>query len=261
MTGPGPDRPYDEVLADAVRVLTEAVRLRWERTEADGSTTSCRHDWAEFITLALAGAAANADGIEPALAGRPGSWEADGIRTLLTSTVGHDEEHLLEHRTEPIVVHVYVEEILGDRGVWQLYAAARRDLALRYAELVDRESYGADVNQQIEEVDDLEARLEQQREQDWTAYGQALTAAIQTAAATRYPGLTVPVVVEVDLSTYRDDRGALLDLAVAETLLAVAVQVTTLPGDGRLPMERLEDAGGNEDGAGRTHDDYPAVTG
>ena len=33
--------------------------------------------------------------IETVLAGRPGSWEADAVRNLLTATVGPDEQQLL----------------------------------------------------------------------------------------------------------------------------------------------------------------------
>ena len=56
-------------------------------------------DWAEFVTLALTGAAANVGSIEAALRGRPGSWEADGARSLLQSTAG--ERQAVLHRTAP----------------------------------------------------------------------------------------------------------------------------------------------------------------
>lgn len=70
------------------------------------------------------------------LAGRPGSWEADGLRQLITSTVGQDEQDLLAHRTEPVVVEVYVSEILNDLGVWGQYDEAAEVLAIR-AQAVD----------------------------------------------------------------------------------------------------------------------------
>ncbi len=35
------------------------------------------------------------------LAGRPGSWEAGAVRSMLVSTVGYDDEDLDQHRTEP----------------------------------------------------------------------------------------------------------------------------------------------------------------
>jgi hypothetical protein len=69
-------------------------------------------DWAEFVTLALAGAAANAGGIETILSGRPGSWEAERVRQTLQSTV-IDERDLMRHRTEPITVDLWVEAVLA----------------------------------------------------------------------------------------------------------------------------------------------------
>jgi hypothetical protein len=72
------------------------------------------HRWAEFVTHALAGAAANVGGTEQILAGRPGSWEAERVRQTLQSTVGVDDEHLLQHRTEPVVIDLWVESILRD---------------------------------------------------------------------------------------------------------------------------------------------------
>lgn len=64
-------RCYDQLLGEAVAALTAAARLTWTTQDEEGSSGSC--DWAEFVTRALAGAAANLDGIETALAGRPGS--------------------------------------------------------------------------------------------------------------------------------------------------------------------------------------------
>lgn len=102
-------RPAEDVLADAIRVLTEATRLRrstMRQTAAGGWEVDPGRtepaDWAEFVTLALAGAAANAGGIENVLVGRPGSWEAGRVRDTLYSTVGEDEATLWQHRTEPL---------------------------------------------------------------------------------------------------------------------------------------------------------------
>ncbi|MGD9517671.1 helix-turn-helix domain-containing protein [Mycolicibacterium sp.] len=117
-------RPYDEVLHDAIAVLTEARRLtnqpmrhtssgHWEPDPYPRSALPI--DWAEFVTLALAGAAANAGGIETILAGRPGSWEAERIRQTLQSTV-FDEQDLMRHRTDPITVDLWVEAVLALTG-------------------------------------------------------------------------------------------------------------------------------------------------
>lgn len=103
-------RPYEDVLADAVRVMTEAARLRRAvyQPASTGSgyevhpTETEPADWAEFVCLALAGAAANVGGIEAALQGRPGSWEASRVRDLLASQIGDEDETLLQYRTEPL---------------------------------------------------------------------------------------------------------------------------------------------------------------
>ncbi len=63
---------YSELMAQAVQVLTCAARLTWSSPGADAEPTTARVDWAEFVTLALAGAAANVGSIEGALNGRPG---------------------------------------------------------------------------------------------------------------------------------------------------------------------------------------------
>lgn len=117
-------RPYAEVLQDAIAVLTEATRLTNQlsrRTDSGGwevdpdPRAAVPIDWAEFVTLALAGAAANVGSAEEALAGRPGSWEAEMVRRTLQSTV-FDDKDLLRHRTEPVVVDLWVESVLSHLG-------------------------------------------------------------------------------------------------------------------------------------------------
>lgn len=107
---------------DSHEVLTTSATSCNERLQAavDALTRAARAsrpgaDWAQFVTFALAGAAANMGGIEPALAGRPGSWEAAAVRGLLVAAVGDDEELLWTHRTEPVKVTLYVSELLWDR--------------------------------------------------------------------------------------------------------------------------------------------------
>ncbi|HYM53067.1 MAG TPA: hypothetical protein VEW45_06275, partial [Candidatus Dormibacteraeota bacterium] len=51
-----------------------------------------------------------------ALAGRPGSWEADLVEQLLRGTVGWDEQYLSEHRTEPVVIHLNVARLVEDEA-------------------------------------------------------------------------------------------------------------------------------------------------
>lgn len=133
---------YQAKLADAIRALTDAARLprpRLRRTEEgnwveDPLTSPDQTDWAEFVTLALAGAAANLGGIDAILNGRSGSWEAEGVRQLLFSTVGADEAQLWAHRTDPIEITLYVDELVSDRVYEALeqYAAAEDEISRRY---------------------------------------------------------------------------------------------------------------------------------
>lgn len=115
-------RSYAEVLVDAIAALSEATRLtnyavrqnpsgEWE-PDPDRPVPI---DWAEFVCDALAGAAANAGGIEAALSGRPGSWEASTVREVLVAAVGEDgSAELWRHRTEPLHVVIDPERVLAD---------------------------------------------------------------------------------------------------------------------------------------------------
>lgn len=134
-------RPYDEVLHDAITALTEAAHLTNQplrqnssgQWEADPDPRAALPiDWAEFVTHALAGAAANIGGIELILAGRPGSWEAERVRQTLQSTV-FDDGDLLRHRTEPVAVDLWVESILRDTNdtTYDDYRAAELELSQR----------------------------------------------------------------------------------------------------------------------------------
>ncbi|NHA02120.1 hypothetical protein G5V59_27455 [Nocardioides sp. W3-2-3] len=79
---------YEARLQEAISALTAAARIprpRITQNEAgewveDDQAPAEQMDWAELVTLALAGAAANLGGIEAALGGRSGSWEAEGVR-------------------------------------------------------------------------------------------------------------------------------------------------------------------------------------
>ena len=141
-TDNGTPRPYDEVLHDAIAALTEAAHLTNQpmrqnssgQWEADPDPRAALPiDWAEFVTHALAGAAANIGGTEQILAGRPGSWEAERVRQTLQSTVGADDEHLLQHRTEPVVIDLWVESILDRTNdtTYDDYRAAETELSER----------------------------------------------------------------------------------------------------------------------------------
>ena len=130
--------------------------------------------------------------LEAILAGRPGSWEADGVRNLLTGTVGCDEQQLHEHRTEPVVVNINVDNIMFALEVWQAYDEAGTALQRRYDDLgvaswtgssgdapEDLSPVTPEQEQQLDEIAALEHQLEQQRQHDWAAYSTALKTYIE----------------------------------------------------------------------------------
>jgi hypothetical protein len=101
MTG---DSAAGDLRAEAVRVLTAAAH----RLRADG--TPC--DFADFLAGVLAATSANLGGVEQLLAGRPGSWEAALVRSLVAGTIGDDPGTLWRARTEPLIVPLNVAEML-----------------------------------------------------------------------------------------------------------------------------------------------------
>jgi hypothetical protein len=131
------------VLHDAIAALTEAAWLtnqpvrqtssgNWEPNPDPRAALPI--DWAEFVTRALAGAAANVGSTTKILSGRPGSWEAARVRETLESTVGPDDEHLLRHRTEPVTVELSVDNILLDLDA-DLYPEAFYELDQRQLDI------------------------------------------------------------------------------------------------------------------------------
>lgn len=145
---------YRARLEEAVRVLTEAAQLprpQLRRTDVgtwveDPEAEPERTDFADFLASALAAVAANVGGQATLLAGRSGSWEADLVRQLVAGTVGYDDEHLWSHRTDPLNITLYVDEIVNELS-WSLegesptmdYFAAQDEVNRRY-EAADAES-------------------------------------------------------------------------------------------------------------------------
>lgn len=215
----------EELLADAVRVLTRAARESG--------------DFADFLAAAAAGAAANVGGTETLLAGRSGSWEADFTRQLVAGTVGWDGEYLLEHRTEPVRVEVWPEEILSDLGAEDVFDEARAEINRRIDALEDLDGDDAQAH---EALSVLEERLEELWQADVHAYGVALRAEVEAAAA-GLEGLRVPVEITIREGWRLDQRSAdeATEDLLAERLLEQAVNAVTQapPADGRAPLERL----------------------
>jgi hypothetical protein len=242
-------RGYEQLLGEAVAVLTEAARLTRPAGGADGVAGSRREpvDWAEFVASAVAGAAANVGGIEAVLAGRPGSWEADFVRRLLVGTVGEDEQYLLEHRTEPVVVDLRVNVILTDLGAWDAYDAAYIDLDQRAGAVAASDASDEEKTRLVDGFGELQERLDRLQQDDWASYGQALKANVEAAAARRYPDLPVPLVVTVDLTPGYPADAAGVDIwgwGIVDRLRGEAIEATPLPGGGQLPLRRLGTAGG-----------------
>jgi hypothetical protein len=248
------DHPLEGDVAQAIAALGAAAR----RTYTTPAGEACRYDFGEVLTRVLAAVAANVGGVDQLLAGRPGSWEADGVRQLLTSTLGEDEDRLLEHRTEAVAITLYVDELMLDLGAWSTYDDATQELVRRYeaigipsvtgvpgdpataAALAQLAPATEAQERAAEQVGQLEDQLQDQRRADWAAYGQALKAAVEAAAARR-EGLRVPVVVEIDTETFREDRDRPgWTTGIEAQLLDEAIAATPLPGNGRPPLDRLE---------------------
>lgn len=253
----------DELLGQVIRVLTAAARLTRPVLERDEQASELEGrpvwkdsgrrepaDWAAFVAQALAGAAANVGGVENVLAGRPGSWEADCVRQLLLSTVGYDSESLWEHRTEPLIVDLWVDVILSDLGVWATYDAAEQELqrkadaaggpTFRTGEPTTRVWTEEEETAWSAVQDELD-RLAEQRERDWVAYGDALVQAVLAEATRR--GITVAV--EVVLHDDWPDREAEREWSLLTSeLCEAATRTVPLPGAGLSPLERLLNGAG-----------------
>ncbi|MEZ5087733.1 MAG: hypothetical protein R2722_16325 [Tessaracoccus sp.] len=143
-------------MAEAIAALTAAARQ--ERTIGAGTPSERTEpvDFAEIACHVLASVAANVGGVETLLAGRPGSWEADLVRQIVTSTVGHDETDLLRWRTEPVKVTVEPADWLAeDMGFDGLLDEEETPLGERVEELeeaINREFLTAAEKAQVAEL-------------------------------------------------------------------------------------------------------------
>lgn len=211
----------DDVFGDAVRILTAAAR----RTRDNGSPC----DFADFLSGALASAAANVGGVEQLLTGRSGSREASHVRSLLTGTVGFHPDDLASARTEPIVVTLNIAEMLEHLDLHP----GLLTLAEALAACDERH---ADDDPESLVVDEELAEIEQRYDREFSAYAERFTTAV-AAAAQLIPGLQVPVIVKVDTDpwSYWWSKGATVnvlpcdDNVVAVDLWHAAHAVVTLP--------------------------------
>lgn len=275
-------RGWDEVLTEAVAVLTEAARLRRpvreENPRGEWVASVSRTepvDWAQFVTLALAGAVANVGSVEKALQARPGSWECERVREVLRSTVGEDPATLLGYRTEPVRVVLRPGEFLADLGYDIVYEESQRVLTQQrhrhvwryelreagvwgaldpgapgYAEPAADWARPGDTlsvprsgpdQAEWDRLGELRDRLQDLRfEGDPAAYGEALRAAVPAQAAHLFRGQRIETVVETVVEV--DRRGWVVDYdggyPTPERRLVDAVRrVTPLPWSGLTPTD------------------------
>lgn len=280
-------RTYVEVLAAAIAALTEATRLTNQpgrrtpegRWELDPDATAQPIDWAAFVTKALAGATANAGGIDKVLAGRPGSWEASRIRDTLISTVGHDEHDLMRHRTEPVHVVLNPAQILydiSDSAHMHGYDEAEQEICRREVEVsapisvtvkggpdyearvraefdklppVSEAEHEA-IEDALQSLSKLRERLQAQERAELATYGESLAAAVTDGLAAL--NLPVPVSVSVDLDTELDgwhgggtplvgEVTGFIDVAIADAIM-LTPSPSNLPG---TPLQRAEGTSGD----------------
>lgn len=156
--------------ADAITALTAAARQTYRGPDGQDH----RYDFGEIACHVITAVAANLGGIDALLAGRPGSWEAASIRTIVESTVPEDE--LLTLRTEPVRLYLNPVDALYDAGIGGRYQGAIDALSDEQAD---------------SQTDVLDALFEQ----DITEYAAAYTAAVRQAAEEL--AISVPVHVEI----------------------------------------------------------------
>lgn len=231
-------RSYRDVLDATVSALTEAASLR-RSPAADAPWTADRIDWGAFVCESVAAAAANGGGSGPVLSGRPGSWEADHVRAILASTLGPDDEHVWDYRTEPILVTLPLAGIVdvldptfdrryqeADQALNQPYTTALAKFEAAGVFPEPALSFETATAEEIQEavnaptvltledqtLVDLSAREEELRDQlrasqinDLREYGQRLAAAVESRIRAITPP-SVSLTIEIDPLTEPFER-------------------------------------------------------
>ena len=220
----------------AVTALTAAARSQRIIGAGTGNEHAVPADFADILSRVLASVSANVGGIEALLQGRAGSWEADYVRRLLRSTVGENEEYLLEYRTEPLQLSLDVEEVFERFGITELYREGVGELSALEADAdeamfqdiaTQQEKARLDALRleaaQLTEADTTERDLIQQQDQD--SYRHAYAESARHALSAR--GLTVSLeVIEAGGSEHHPGL---------EDLHSYAEKTTPLPMTGQAP--------------------------
>jgi hypothetical protein len=178
------DRGDTDLYTETVAALTRAARQR----HADGS----RYDFGDFLAHALAATAANVGGPDQLVAGRPGSWESGYVDGLVRGTIGDQPEDWTWYRTQPIVIHLNVAELIEDGlhhpGLMGLDEALE-NIGRRH-ESAGREQ---DLDLWDREVETVTARYIS----EYRHYAERFTTSARRLA-NEVPGLTADVYVEAD---------------------------------------------------------------
>lgn len=205
-------------IAQAIAALTAAARGTKTRGAGTPHEQIEQADFADLAAHVLTSVAANLGGVEALLAGRPGSWEADLLRQLISGTTTEDEIH--RYRTEPVRIIVFPEGDFHDLGLADLF-----DHDLDQA--MDEQSRDDLSEEQAEAADRLVSVLDQLWERDLAAYAAAY---LETARAyLQQRGITVGVEAVPE-----PDGGASWD-ALIEELHEHALKTTPLPMTGEAP--------------------------
>ena len=225
-----PTRSYRDVLTDAIRVLTEAAHLtESSRPAARSLRTPIPIDWAVFVCQALAGAAANAGGVDAVLSGRQISWAASTIRRVLNVTVGHDESALWQHRTEPLRVVIWPKQILADIG-----SAWFDDEHLDNRELARVKAKGDETFEQTR------AQLDERRRAIIADYSDRIANTVRATLENTLENLQVPIMVTVadeqDIATTLECLECTVGLRLPQVVeAAIRAAASTVPDPGALP--------------------------
>ncbi|MFD4356779.1 hypothetical protein ACFWPX_29805 [Nocardia sp. NPDC058518] len=249
----------DEIGAQVIALLTRAARMQrgvpaMLRGPAATAPTPPRLtepvDFAGFLVPILAAVTANRGGIGALLQGRPGSWEADGLRTLLENAGCENPAQLCFYRTDTVRIEVSIEAILEtevpvdpdpdnptaprwrpllaegesyDEQICALTAAddaAYAELEARYAGRDDDPEWAAAENRFADESGEREEALYRRWQARYDRYLAAFRATVHARAAEL--GITVPVEVvgETDPEKTFDAARATTDLWDTDTLAA-----------------------------------------
>ncbi|PFG44927.1 hypothetical protein ATJ97_0201 [Georgenia soli] len=200
----GTHEEYEALRAEAIRAMTRAARFSWSNDSP--------MDFGEFVTQVVTATAANIGTLSKLLAGRPGSWEADLVRQMVVGAAGPDGDHLPEHRTDPVVVDVDVEEIMWESGVEEEFDQAAHQARQAVMDAAEDGTSGTVDDRAREAADDVWNRLEEKKR----LYAERLEAEILKAAQEQ--GYRAPVTVRINprdanLHEYGTVERALLDIA------------------------------------------------